>query len=178
VVPFSVLHSPVRKYKLTSEGRHSLRLARLAIGEPVPAPALRPGGVIRSLWWRSGVSSRPTFASQTPAATSGPQLICSSSGEGHVFPEFSVGLPACRSEPTARAGSQQQPDSPASTSIIPPGQLDRGIGSLLHLESQPAGHWPGPWPSPIAPSPILPNRSKGPPQPSPNGRRTPEQQRP
>jgi hypothetical protein len=69
VVPFSVLHSPVRKYKLTSEGRHSLRLARLAIGRAVPGPAPRPGGVIRSLWWRSGVSSRPTLASQTPATT-------------------------------------------------------------------------------------------------------------
>jgi len=154
-VSYSVPQStvPYSKYRFISDGRHSLRHARLAIGRAVPAPALRPGGVIHGLWWRSGVSSRSTFDSKTPPRPR-PQFICSSFGEGRVFPEFVAGLPACRSDrPHGQPASISQ-HQPASSLLV---NFDRGIGSLLHLESQPAGHWPwdmghGHRPSPHRPS--------------------------
>ena len=83
-----------------------------------------------------------------------PQFICSSFGEGRVFPEFVAGLPACRSDrPHGQPASISQ-HQPASSLLV---NFDRGIGSLLHLESQPAGHWPwdmghGHRPSPHRPS--------------------------
>lgn len=101
-----------------------------------------------------------------------PQFICSSFGEGRVFPEFVAGLPACRSDrPHGQPASNSQ-HQPASSLLV---NFDRGIGSQLHLESQPAGHWP--WDMAIAHRPIahLANPQQGP----PNGRRrTSEQQRP
>jgi hypothetical protein len=158
-VPQSTVQSVSSKYRFISEGRHSLRHARLAIGRavPAPAPAPRPRGLIHGLWWRSGVSSRSTFASQTPRPR--PQFICSSLGEGRVFPEFVAGLPACRSDrPHGQPASNSQ-HQPALSLLV---NFDRGIGSCCtsNHNLQATGH--GTWPSPIAPSPILPNRSRAP----------------
>ena len=122
-LPVPTVSLPLQNCGGTIAGATALRLP---IGSAFPA--LSAGGVFSSSWWRSGVSyltepsdfTRPRPLIQLKAAAVLARLACSRGG-------------LTAAAPTARAGIQHHPSWPAS---------DCGIGSLLHLESQPADQWP------------------------------------
>jgi hypothetical protein len=162
VVPFSVLHRPVRKYKLTSEGRHSLRLARLAIGRAVPSPAPRPGGVIRSLWWRSGARlllprPRPRPVDHSSSAAVLVRVMFSLSSLLACWPAAANrphGQAASNSQqqPATASNSQTHQHQPASSLLVNlTAALARCCTSNHNLQAT-AGQGHGHRPSPHRPS--------------------------
>lgn len=154
MVPFSVLHSPVSKYKLTSEGRHSLRLARLAIG--------RARSSSSSEAWRRHPQPLPDFCFPDP----GHDHISSAAvfGEG-VFSLSSLLAcgPAAANRPHGQAASNSQHQPASSLLVNLTAALARCCTSNHNLQATGQGH--GHRPSPHRPIAHLAKPQQGPPPP-------------
>jgi hypothetical protein len=107
---------------------YASQLAATSAQFPVLSPGVSPGGVFSSVWWRSGGVWQSDFTRPRP-------LIQLKSVVALVLVRslfLGWALSACRSD---RLHGQ------ASSIITSLPAFDRGIGSLLQLESHPAGHW-------------------------------------